>query len=248
MKLCIDIGNTATKIFSFKDNKEIDSVITNTNKKCQEGEHVDVLKKFKDVNQIIFSSVVPEVSNKVKIDIKTVFGNDINVIEIGPGVKTGVNISVPHPKEVGSDIVAQAVGALEVTDGPVLVIGMGTATVFILIDEKRRIIGASFIPGLELAMKSLSVATSKLMSVELNEVKEEFGVDTQSAIQTGLVFSQVGAIEKMCSIAKQKFSNVNIILSGGYGSMISNHLSDEIKQVPNLTIMGLRKIGELNEL
>ena len=247
MMLCIDVGNTATKLFQFDGDNLLKKVIVATNKKMQEGEFATHLEGFKDVAKVVFSSVVPEVSSKCKNDIKAVFGDDINIIEIGPGVKTGINIAVPHPREVGSDIVAQAVAALTYVDGPVMIIGMGTATVFIMVSEDRKIKGATFIPGIELAMKSLSVATSKLTSVELNNVKEEFGIDTTSAIQTGLVFSQVGTINKMCQIAQDQYGKVNFIVSGGYYKMIKDHLNENIKEIDDLTIKGLKKIGELND-
>lgn len=247
MILCIDIGNTATKIAIFNDKDIVNKNVVSTNKKIQEGEFIKHLNGFNEVSKIVFSSVVPEINNIVKKDIREKFKN-IPFIEIGPGVKTGVNIAVPHPKEVGSDIVAQVVGACEVSNKAKLIVGLGTATVFILADDKNRIVGASFTPGIELSMKSLSVATSKLTLVELSDIKSDFGTDTQSAIVTGIIFSAVGAISKMIDIAKQKLGNdIDVIISGGYYDVLKSHIDIDVQHIDELTIRGLRKIGELNE-
>lgn len=75
---------------------------------------------------------------------------------IGPGVKTGLNIRLAVQSQVGADIVADAVAALESFQAPIITIDMGTATTIGVISEGRTYEGGMLLPGVNVSLEALS--------------------------------------------------------------------------------------------
>ena len=102
-------------------------------------------------------------------------------VVVGPGVKTGLNIRLAVQSQVGADIVADAVSALEQFTAPIITIDMGTATTISAIDRNKNFLGGMIIPGLRVSLDSLTSRTSQLPKIRLPrpvEVKNRMSMTT----------------------------------------------------------------------
>ena len=156
MILAINIENTNTVVGCFEGEnivfvESISTSLTRTG--------LEYAISFKNIfelhglnmNQIegtIIASVVPPVTNVVKEAAKRISENEVLII--GPGVKTGLNIMMDQPGQVGSDLVANAVAGIAEYPLPLIVVNMGTATTLSVIDAKKHYIGGMIIPGVRI--------------------------------------------------------------------------------------------------
>ena len=141
MNICIDVGNSTIGIGAFKDNKLIERMVVNTDPHFTEDEFYQLFKKpfsiiekEKDViNNIIFSSVVPQINLPLLNALKKL--SSVEPLLIGPGTKTGLAIKVDNPLEIGNDLIADLVSAKEKYGYPTLIADLGTASKILLLDK-----------------------------------------------------------------------------------------------------------------
>ena len=147
MILAVDIGNTNIVIGCMEQEKIyfVERVSTDISK--TELEYVVEFKtllelyriEIKDITGCIIASVVPPLNNVVKKAMEKLF--HIAPLLVGPGVKTGLNILMDNPGQVGSDLIVNAVAGLKYYGAPIIMIDMGTATTISVVDEKKNYIG-----------------------------------------------------------------------------------------------------------
>jgi type III pantothenate kinase len=168
-------------------------------------------------------------------------------IHVTTGVKTGLRILYDTPREVGADRVADAVAAIQMYGPPLIVVDLGTATVFDAISKEGDYLGGAMAPGLGIASEALFRRAAKLYRVELDRPKSAIGRNTVTAIQSGILFGYVGLIEGIVGRIKAELGgSARVIGTGGYAEIIGRETSviDEIN--PNLTLEGLRLIRDMN--
>ena len=144
MLLAIDIGNSNISVGLFdKAGKLLFlSSIDTDSRKTADQISIDLMNLFalyrydlKDVTGAIFSSVVPPINFMMTKALTRLLGEPPMVV--GPGVKTGLNIRMEVHNQLGADLVANAVAALEKYAPPIIMIDMGTATTISYISAKR---------------------------------------------------------------------------------------------------------------
>ena len=163
--LAIDMGNTNIVIGCVDDDKVIFEERLSTDLSKTELEYAISFKnvleiyniKSEDINGAIISSVVPQLVNVIKAAVEKVV--DIEPLVVGPGVKTGLNILMDQPKQVGSDLIVDAVAATHDYGAPVIIVDIGTATTISTVDENGNYIGGAILPGAGVSMNSLSSRT-----------------------------------------------------------------------------------------
>jgi len=250
MLFAIDVGNTNITVGLF-DGKELIKqfrMITKNSKTSDEygvffGDWLN-LNGFskKDIDSVIIASVVPDIMHSLVSGIIKYF--DVTPLVVAPGIKTGIKIAIPNPKEVGADRLVDAVAAYELYGGPAIVIDFGTATTHDLILEDGTLYAGVTSPGIRLAANALWTGTAKLPEVEIKKVDNILGRDTVSSMQSGIYFGYVGQTEYIIRKMKEasKLENVRVIATGGLGKLISE-ATDEIEVYnPELTLHGLRII------
>ena len=139
--LAIDMGNTNIVIGCVDDDKVIFEERLSTDLSKTELEYAISFKnvleiyniKSENINGAIISSVVPQLVNVIKAAVEKVV--DIEPLVVGPGVKTGLNILMDQPKQVGSDLIVDAVAATHDYGAPVIIVDIGTATTISTVDE-----------------------------------------------------------------------------------------------------------------
>ena len=158
MILAVDIGNTNIVIGCIEQEKIHFVERVSTNISNTELEYVVSFKtlldlygiEVKSITGCIIASVVPPLNNVVKTAMEKLLR--ISPLLVGPGVKTGLNILMDNPGQVGSDLIVNAVAGLQYYGAPIILIDMGTATTISVVDEKKNYIGGMILPGLKVSL------------------------------------------------------------------------------------------------
>jgi type III pantothenate kinase len=199
-----------------------------------------------NVKTIVLSSVVPGLTEKIKNVTKSLFEKE--PILLGPAVYAQLPLTILSPHEIGSDLVANAVGAYFKLKQTCIVVDFGTALTFTTVSGDGKILGVSIVPGLRTALKSLSQNTAKLFDVPLEMPKSALGTNTVTAIQSGIVIGYEGLVKNMVgSIRKELGIDCPAIATGGLSFVITSLKSFFYLVDPMLTLNGLRLIGDIIE-
>ena len=196
---------------------------------------------------IAICSVVPELNYSLRACCQKYFG--IEPMLMRPGIKTGLKIAYKDPKEVGSDRIADAIGAVKLfPDRNLIVVDFGTATTVCAITKDRTFLGGNIMPGVRLAMEVLEAKTAKLPSVEIKPTRSAVGKTTVQSIQSGLYWSNVGMVRELTQrITDEVFKNEAplVIATGGFAHLFDREsLFDHV--VPDLILTGLLEALRLN--
>jgi type III pantothenate kinase len=195
------------------------------------------------VTKLVLSSVVPGLTEKIQKVIRTLFEKE--PILLGPSVYEQLPIEVLNPYEIGSDLVANAMGAYMKLKRSCIVADFGTALTFTTISNNGKILGVSIVPGLRTAIKALSQNTAKLFDVPLEMPTSALGKSTITAIQSGLVIGYDGLVRSMvAAIRKELNDDCPAIATGGLSFVITSLKGFFESIEPNLTLDGLREIAE----
>ena len=250
MLFAIDVGNTNFTIGLF-DGKELVKtfrMITKTSRTSDEfgvffGEWL-MLNGFsvKDVDSVIIASVVPDVMHSLTSSIIKYF--EVNPVIVAPGIKTGIRLDIPNPKELGADRLVDAVAAYEMYGGPVIVVDFGTATTHDLVLLDGTFAAGVTSPGIRLSANALWHGTAKLPEVEIKKVDTILGKDTVSSMQAGIYFGYIGQTEYVIRKMKEEsgLSGIKVVATGGLGKLISEATDAIDIYDPELTLHGLRII------
>lgn len=140
------------------------------------------------IHGAIISSVVPQLVNVIKSAVEKIIG--ITPLIVGPGVKTGLNLLMDQPKQVGTDMVVDAVAAIHEYGAPVLIIDVGTATTISAVDNKKNYVGGAILPGIRVSVDSLVSRTAQLPRISLEAPKSVIGKNTIACMQSGAVYGE----------------------------------------------------------
>lgn len=201
----------------------------------------------KKIDSVVISSVVPQLIYTFSKLSRKYF--NLEPLVVGPGVKTGLKIKLENPKEVGADRVVNAVSAIEQYGTPVIVVDFGTATTFDVINEHSEYLGGIIYPGIKLSASILRSKTAKLPEVEIERCKRVVGNNTINSIKSGIYFGYLSVVDGIIErIIDEQFKgkHVNIVATGGLGSIFIDDSKYLKIYEPNLTLNGLRLIYEKN--
>jgi type III pantothenate kinase len=195
---------------------------------------------------VVLSSVVPE---KGAIMAKTLGKGDIKVVHVNARGNLGVGVKFPKPKSIGADRLANAAAAFAVFGGPVVVVDFGTAVTFDIVSGDGDYVGGVIAPGLEAMTDYLHHRTALLPKISLLEPPSAIGKSTRHAMLAGAVYGYRGLVRQILTEIGKELGiprNLPVVATGGYANLIVAGLP-EIKTVQdNLTLEGLRIIGNLN--
>ena len=162
-------------------------------------------------------------------------------------MKTGLDIHVENPREVGADRIVNAVAGIAKYDGPLIIVDFGTATTYCYIDEKRRYHGGIISPGIMISVEALYQRAAKLPRIELATPPTVIGKNTIQAMQSGTYYGYVAQVDGIVNRMKREVGEATVIATGGLARLISEH-AETIDHVDSfLTLEGLRLIYERNQ-
>lgn len=253
MLLVFDIANTNIKIGLFDGKKLKATWRIATGVQRMADEYAVILLNMlrhegidpKDIDEGAMSCVVPPLVTTFNELFLKYF--KIKPLVVGPGIKTGVRIRYPNPREVGADLIANAAAALSLYKPPIIVVALGTATAFATV-SKDGYLGGVIAPGLGIAAEALYSRTAALPRVELTKPKNAIGNNTQAAIQSGLIYGWAGLIEGIVErIQAELGEKAKVVATGGYADIIAKETKviDEVN--PNLTLLGIKTIHDMNQ-
>ncbi len=253
MILAIDVGNTNIVFGGFCENSLSFVARISTNVFETEDEYATKIRSVLSIHQIdkesiegaIIASVVPPLSFVIKRAVELVFG--ITPIEVGPGIKTGINIRCDDPSTVGADLICACVAVHHIYGSPSLIIDLGTATKIMAMDKTGAFYGAAIMPGVNIASKALSSGTAQLPQINLAAPKSVIGKNTVDCMRSGVVYGNAsmidGMIDRFCEDAGEKLP---VYATGGLASSIIPHCRHDITTNDDLVLLGLNIIYNKN--
>lgn len=250
MHLVIDIGNTNVVIGLNMGNEWLQTWRLPTNVEIIASEYEIRIRqlfleseiKISDISEVTISSVVPDLTSRFSEVCDKLFSKPS--ITITPDIIRRLNLgNVVRPNEIGSDLVANAVGAYDLYGSSCIVIDFGTALTFTSVLDNGHINGVAISPGVKTAMKSLSSNTAKLPEIPLEIPKTVIGKNTVHALQAGIMQGYVGLVKHMISQTAEEMKTDPAIIATGGLSFIFKPLHDVIDEIlPNLTLHGIKTI------
>ena len=253
MMLALDIGNTNVTlgVFEGDDLRATWRIATDASRMPDEyGLAISQLLAMRDVSRgqidsVVLCSVVPPLTPSFVILARDYFG--VSPLVVGTGTRTGMRILYENPRDVGADRIVDAAAALKLYGGPAIVVDIGTATVFDAVTERGEYIGGAISPGLRIAADSLFHSTSMLRSVELRKPPAAIGKNTVHAMQSGLVLGFTDLVTGMVARFQRELGGgARVIATGGLADLIADQVDLFDAVNPDLTLMGLRIVQELN--
>ncbi|MCD7763198.1 MAG: type III pantothenate kinase [Lachnospiraceae bacterium] len=254
MILAIDIGNTNTVLGCCRDQSILFVERLSTAPSRTVLEYAISIKNVLELYQIdrkeiagaIISSVVPPLTNLFREAVQKIVG--IEPMVVGPGVKTGLNILMDNPAQVGSDLIVNAVAAITEHEAPLIVIDMGTATTISVIDAKKNYIGGMIMPGIRVSLDSLVSRTSQLVRISLDAPKRLIGKNTAECMKSGVIHGNAACIDGMIDRIEQDLGEkTTVIATGGLAPKIIPHCVHEIQLDDALLLKGLMYIYYKNK-
>ncbi len=256
MILCIDIGNTNVKFGIFKDEKLVASFRVTSKRNSTADEYGVLVRdlltsaglKKSDLEGVIMSSVIPQLNYTMEHMCKLYLGQ--RPLVVAPGLKTGINLKVNSPQEVGADRIVNSVAAYKKYGGEkcVICIDFGTATTLNVITEKGELVGGVIAPGIKTSLDSLVNGTAKLPNIELEYPGKVICKDTVTNMQAGLLYGFVGLVEYLVEKTKKEIKKECVVVAtGGLGEIIAKEAKCIDHTDRALTLEGLKMLYDLNK-
>jgi len=236
--ICIDIGNTRTKVGVFGEDAEPIYLISDQFP-------LDEIKAFQNQwpNAVLMvsSTKVPEK------EVSDLLQKADRLIWLSPELKLPFQNAYGSPKTLGLDRIALAAAAVAMHPGKdVLVIDAGTCITLDFVDRHGVYHGGSIHPGISMRLKAMHNYTGKLPLVEAMAPSEWLGFDTTSCLQAGAVGGAVAEIDAFIVMYQSRFPNCKVLLTGGDSDLFFSKLKNEIFAHPNLVLKGLLEIAKNN--
>ena len=254
MLLAIDIGNTNIVIGGLEDEKIVFEARMATDRiktSDQYGVEIkNILSLFgvshQDVHDCIVSSVVPPVLNSVVTGVFKVTGRTPMVV--GPGIRTGLNIQMDTPSQVGSDRIVIAVAALAGYTPPLTLLDLGTATTIEVVAEGNTYLGGCIIPGMRISLEALTSRTAQLPGIRLDTPSRVIGKNTVDCMRSGIMYGTAAMIDGMLERVEEELGfTTTVVATGGMAPFVAPLCKREIKVERDLLLKGLNIIYNKNK-
>ena len=254
MLLAIDIGNTNLVIGCIRDDKILFKARIATDSTRTSDQYGVEIKsmleaygvKRSDIDDCIISSVVPPVFNSVRTGVIKIIGKQPMVV--GPGLKTGLNIHVDVPSQVGSDRIVIAVAALAEYKAPLLLMDLGTATTIEAVEPDNVYMGGVIIPGVRVSLDALTSRAAQLPGISLDRPKQVIGKNTVDCMRSGMMFGTAAMIDGLVERMEEELGHrCTLIATGGLAQFIAPLCKREIILDKDLLLKGLNIIYKKNK-
>lgn len=255
MLLTIDVGNTNTVMGVFDDNEKlIFDIRIETNSSRMADEYKIMLINFLSLNDVkkdavtgaIISSVVPPVTEQLKTALDSLFG--IEPIVVGPGVKTGLNIRIDDPSQLGADLCCAGVAAKELYPLPCIIVDLGTASKVLAVSAKGEFLGGVIAVGVQMALDALSDNTAALPLIGMGKVEKAIGTNTVDCMRSGAIVGMASMVDGFIERFESEMGKAaSIVATGGYSSLIIPYCKRKMTLDPEMLLKGLLIIYKKNK-
>ena len=246
MILTIDIGNSTITLGGVQgDEIRFECRINTDRVKTSDTYCIDLKTLFEiygvelgTIEGVIIASVVPQVLNTVRTAIRKLLGTEPLVV--GPGLKTGLNIKLENPGQMGADLVAAGVAALREHKPPLVIIDMGTATTMSVLDPEGAHLGGCVCPGLRISLEALTGRTSLLPGIQLDSPRQAIGRNTADAMRSGIMYGNAAMLDGMIDRFREETGwDFTVVATGGLAKRVVPLCRHRIVYDRHLIIKGL---------
>ena len=253
MILAIDVGNTNIVIGCIDKEKCHFIERLSTVRIKTELEYAIDIKSVLDIYQVcpeeieggIISSVVPQITTNIKLAAEKILKKEILVI--GSGIKTGLDIRIDDPGQLGADLVAASVAGIAEYPVPMMIFDMGTANTVCVIDREKRYLGGMIYPGLGVSLDSLTAHASQLGGISLEAPERVISRNTIDCMKSGVIYSAAAAMDGIIDrIQEEMGETLTVIATGGLAKCIVPHCRREVILDDDLLLKGLLVLYDKN--
>jgi type III pantothenate kinase len=254
MLLCIDVGNTNIKLGLFAGQEMRSHWRIATDRSRLADEYAMLLinllaaegYRLDQVTGCALSSVVPSLRQVFSELAQRYLQREALVL--GRETLTGMRVNTDNPAEVGSDLIVNALAARHLYGAPVIVVGFGTATTFVAVSAEGDLEGVAISPGIVTSGESLFRTTATLPQVALHKPAAAIGRNTIASLQSGMVYGFAGLTQGVVErIQAELGGGAKVVATGGLASLIAPEAPAIDAVEPDLGLIGLRLLYELNQ-
>jgi len=236
--LCLDFGNTRLKAAIFKNDELIKEIfLTDDSIETING----ILETWKPQKAILSSVINHNEAIEGLLSSTTIFHKLSHL--------TKINFITPvgKPETIGADRLALVAAAVHFYPGKNnLVIGLGSCITYNFVNQFGQFLGGSISPGMDMRFRSMHDFTAKLPLVQADWNYPLIGYDTKTNLQSGVITGIACEIEGFIEKYSQKYSNFNVVLTGGNSAYFASQLKNKIFADYNFLFKGLYALSELN--
>ena len=254
MLLALDMGNTNITIGVFEGTRlMLESRVATDRTKMEDQYAIDLMDILRlyginthDFEGAIISSVVPPLTAYISRAVKKITATE--PLQVGPGIRTGLNIRIDNPATLGADLVAGCVAAIDRYPCPAVIIDMGTATTMSVLDAQKNMVGGIILPGVRISLDALCSRTSQLPQISLDAPQRVIGANTIDCMTSGSVYGSAAMIDGLCDrIEAELGAPCTVVATGGLAHQIVPCCRREVLLDENLLLDGLRILYERNQ-
>lgn len=235
MILILDLGNTNLYIGIYQNGTLINEYRADSDLKRSADMYYHMLSELLkrldySPNQFegaILSSVIPSLTYSLAGAVEKLIKKQCLVL--GNGLKTGLSIRIDNPNELGADLVADSVGAINKYGAPCIICDLGTANKLLVIDENRNFVGCTISPGIITAGKALTSGAAQLIDISYKAPKKVIGKNSPDSLNSGAIYGTIAMINGLTDMIEKELGYpTKHILTGGNANLIQKHLSNFI--------------------
>lgn len=254
MILAIDVGNTNIVLGGIEEGKQVFSARLSSDRNKTADQYALDIQGILTMHRVnietieggILSSVVPYLQTVIPNAVKLLTGVDLMVV--GPGIKTGLSIRMDNPASVGSDLIVAAVAARAKYKAPIAIVDMGTATTLSVVAKNGNYIGGMIIPGLWTSMNALSAHAAQLPYIDLNGPAKLLGTNTIDCMRSGALIGTAAMLDGLIDRLEEELGEpVSPVLTGGVSPLIVPYCRHAFHLEPDILIDGLRILYSKNK-
>jgi len=250
MLLAIDVGNTQTVIGLFDDSEKLFYQWRITTRANETPDEKSILLSnlllrdglnAADISSVVLSSVVPDCTSAMVEMSRGLL--KLNALVVDSATTKQLKIAYKHPREIGADRIVNAIAAIKLFGGPLIIVDFGTATTFDVISNDGTYMGGAIAPGIKISSDALFDAAAKLNRVVLTAPKKTVGTDTSSSLQSGIIFGGAALVDGMIErIKTETKTDYKTIATGGLAELITPYCAKISHIEPFLTLYGLQLV------
>ena len=239
--LCVDVGNTEIDVATYVNDKLISRSSVET--------HGSAILDFITlacakslIKNVAISSVAPSIEQIIIEKLRKINISYFSVSHLNSTIK----LEVDSPNEVGNDRICNIKSVIQNKLNPAIIIDFGSATTYDVINKDNEFIGGIIAPGIDVSAQNLFERAEQLKQVDFQFPKSVIGKNTITNLQSGIMYGGVDAVNGMIKRIKKELGNniKNIVLTGGFASVLSPKIKHPHRLEPNLTLNGIKLLWE----
>lgn len=250
MLLALDIGNSEIKTGLCNGKRWIKRWRRETHPVLPEESYRSIFKQMFEqiavniskIDDVAVASVVPQASEPIANALNNLLG--VQPLLINSTTKTGIKIETDQPEQVGSDLIAGAVGAYQLVNNTCIIVDIGTATTVMAVENPGVLLGGAICNGLKTSVESLIDRTAQLQQIPLEVPPSPIAKNTIQAMQSGLVSGHLLMIEGLIDKMKDEIGPAKVVATGGLISILADYTDYFDYVEPTLVLDGIRLIAE----